>query len=264
MSEKDAAPGGNALFRLEGQAAIVTGGGRGLGRAMAVALAQAGADCVLVARRAADLAESVKAVTAAAPGRRAVAVTGDVTDEAVAQAAVAAALKSFGRLDILVNNAGRYHGEPLEQTSLADWRGVLDTNLVAPFLFCKAAAPTFLKQRRGKVVNVASVLGVKGVANASAYCASKAGVMHFTASLAVEWGPHGLHVNCIAPGLFDTDMSKGVFENPDIYKAIMSGVPRGQHGKPEDLAGTVVYLCSRASDHMLGQTLHVDGGASVA
>ena len=252
------------LFRLDGQAAIVTGGGRGLGRAMAIALAQAGADCVLVARRAEDLAESVKAVQAAAPGRRAVAVPGDVTDERVAQAAVAAAQKSFGRLDILINNAGRYHMQPLEETSLQDWRGVLEVNLVGAFLFCKAAAPVFKRQGRGKVVNVASILGVKGVAGATAYCAAKAGVMQLTASLGVEWAPLGIGVNCIAPGLFDTDMSKVVFDNPDLYKMIMAGIPRGKHGVPEDLAGTVVYLCSRASDHMVGQVLHVDGGASIA
>jgi NAD(P)-dependent dehydrogenase (short-subunit alcohol dehydrogenase family) len=252
------------LFRLDGQAAIVTGGGRGLGRAMAIALAQAGADCVLVARRAEDLAESVKAIKAAAPGRRAVAVAGDVTEEAVAHTAVAAAMKQFGRLDILVNNAGRLHMQPIEETSLEDWRGVLDVNLVGPFLFCKAAGPTFKRQRSGKVVNMASILAVKGVAGATAYCASKAGTVQFTASLAVEWAPHGIHVNCIAPGLFETDMSKGVFENPAYYQQLMAGIPRGRHGLPEDLAGTVVYLCSKASDHLVGQVLHVDGGASIA
>ena len=252
------------LFRLDGQAAIVTGGGRGLGRAMAIALAQAGADCVLVARRKDDLAESVKALETAAPGRRAIAVAGDVADERTAQAAVDAALQQLGRLDILINNAGRYHMQPLEETSLQDWRGVLEVNLVGAFLFCKAAAPVFKRQRRGKVVNVASILGVKGVAGATAYCAAKAGVMQFTASLGVEWAPLGLNVNCIAPGLFDTDMSKGVFDNPELYKLIMSGIPRGKHGLPEDLAGTVVYLCSRASDHVVGQVVHVDGGASIA
>jgi NAD(P)-dependent dehydrogenase (short-subunit alcohol dehydrogenase family) len=231
---------------------------------MAIALAQAGADCVLVARSEGDLAESVKAVQAAAPGRRALAVAGDVTDERVAQAAVAAALKQLGRLDILINNAGRYHMQPLEETSLADWRGVLEVNLVGSFLFCKAAAPVFKRQGRGKVVNVASILAVKGVAGATAYCAAKAGIVQFTASLGVEWAPLGVNVNCIAPGLFDTEMSKGVFDNPELYKLIMAGIPRGKHGMPEDLAGTVLYLCSRASDHMVGQVLHVDGGASIA
>jgi 2-deoxy-D-gluconate 3-dehydrogenase len=254
----------DALFRLDGQVAIVTGGGRGLGRAMAVALAQAGADCVLVARRKADLAESIAAIEAEAPGRRAAAVPGDVTDEATARAAVAAALERFGRLDILINNAGRYHMQPIEETSLEDWRGVLEVNLVGSFLFCKAAGPTFKRQGRGKVVNVASILGVKGVPGATAYCAAKAGVIHFTASLGAEWAPLGINVNCIAPGLFDTDMSKVVFDNPELYKQIMAGIPRGQHGKPADLAGTVIYLCSGASDHVVGQVLHVDGGASIA
>src|SRR6186713_2432862 len=157
------------LFRVDDQVAVITGGGRGLGRAMALALAQAGADCVLVARRKADLAESVAAIEAAAPGRRAAAVPGDVTDEETSRAAVATALERFGRLDILVNNAGRYHMQPLEETSVQDWRGVIEVNLVGSFLFCKAAGPTFKRQGRGKVVNVASVLGVKGVAGATAY-----------------------------------------------------------------------------------------------
>src|SRR5262249_52642915 len=103
-----------------------------------------------------------------------------------------------------------------------------------------------------------------GVAGASAYCAAKGGIILFTRSLAAEWAPHGIHVNAIAPGLFDTDMSAGVFGNPDIYAAVMSGIPRGKHGVPADLQGTVVYLASRASAHMIGQTLHVDGGASIA
>jgi len=255
MSVKD-------LFRIDDQVAVITGAGRGLGRAMAVALAEAGADCVLVARRAADLAETARLVGAA--GRRAFAVPGDVTDPDVAPRAVQAALKERGRVDILVNNAGLYHMQDIEQTSVDDWRRVLEVNLVGSFLFAKAVGPHFRKQKHGKVVNVASVLGLIGVAGATAYCAAKGGTILFTRSLAVEWAPHGIQVNGIAPGLFDTDMSAGVFGNPEIYASVMSGVPRGKHGVPGDLAGTVVFLSSRASDHMIGQMLHVDGGASIA
>jgi len=250
------------LFRLDDQVAIVTGAGRGLGRAMAVALAQAGADCVLVARRRADLHETKAAIEAA--GRRAWLVPGDVTDEAVAPQAVATALRERQRVDILVNNAGIYHTQDIEQTSRQDWLRVLEVNLVGSFLFAKAVGPHFKKQKHGKVVNVASVLGLIGVAGATAYCAAKGGVILSTRSLAVEWAPHGIGVNCIAPGLFNTDMSKDVFDNPDFYARVMAGVPRGKHGEPADLAGTVVYLCSRASDHLIGQTLHVDGGSSIA
>ncbi len=157
------------LFRIDGKVAIITGAGRGLGRAMAVALAQAGADCVLVARRKDDLAESVKAVQAT--GRRAHAVPGDVTDEATSQNAVQVALREFGRVDILVNCAGTYHMGPIEQTSLADWRRVLEVNLVGSFLFCKAVGAAFKAQKSGKVVNIASVLGHVGVAEATSYCA---------------------------------------------------------------------------------------------
>ena len=250
------------LFRLDDQVALITGAGRGLGRAMAVALAEAGADCVLVARREADLAETAKLVKAA--GRKAFVVPGDVTDPAVAPRAVAAALKERGRVDVLVNNAGLYAMQDLEQTSLEDWRRVLDVNLVGSFLFAKAVAPHFKKQKHGKLINVSSVLGRVGVAGATAYCAAKGGVILFTRSLAAEWAPHGLHVNAIAPGLFDTDMSAGVFTNPDIYASVLAGIPRGKHGVPADLQGTVVYLASRASDHMIGQVLHVDGGSSIA
>ena len=124
--------------------------------------------------------------------------------------------------------------------------------------------PHFKEQGSGKVVNIASVLGTFGVGMATAYCTAKAGIMGFTRSLAMEWGPLGIHANCIAPGLFNTDMSAGVIGNPEFYEQIMAGIPRGRHGEPEDLAGTVVYLCSPASDHVLGQVLHVDGGATIS
>ena len=255
-------PASSDPFRLDGQVALVTGGGRGLGRAFAAALARAGADVVVVARRERDLAETVAIV--AAEGRRAVAVPGDVADEKVAPHAVEVALREFGRLDILVNNAGAYAMGDLETTSLADWRRILDVNLVGTFLFCKAAGPVFKQARRGKVVNLSSVLGRLGVAGATAYCAAKGGVILFTRALAVEWAPFGIHVNALAPGLFNTDMSKVVFENEELHRKVMSEIPRGRHGEPADLDGTIVYLCSAASDHLVGQTLHVDGGSSIA
>lgn len=249
-------------FRIDGKAALVTGGGRGLGRAMAVGLAEAGADVVVVARRAADLAETVAAIEAT--GRRGLAVPGDVSDPACAPRAVAACVKAFGRIDILVNNAGLYAMGPLVDSDEADWTAVLEVNLVGSYRFAKAAGPHLLAQGSGKVVNIASVLGTFGVGEATAYCAAKAGVMGFTRSLAVEWGGQGVQVNAIAPGLFQTDMSAGVFENKAAYDQLLAGIPRGQHGESDDIVGTAVWLCSPASDHVVGQVVHVDGGATIA
>jgi len=249
-------------FRLDDKAALVTGGGRGLGRAMANALARAGADVVVVARREADLDETVAQVEA--HGRRGLAVPGDVVDPGTATHAVDAAIREFGRVDALVNNAGLYHMQPIEDTEADDWRRVLEVNLMGAFHFCKAVARPFKAQGSGKVVNIASVLGTFGVAEVSAYCTAKAGTMGLTRALAVEWGPHGIQVNAIAPGLFRTDMSAAIFENEEAYRGIVAGIPRGTHAETSDIEGTAVYLCSPASDHVLGQVLHVDGGATIA
>ncbi|RKY19288.1 MAG: 2-deoxy-D-gluconate 3-dehydrogenase [Planctomycetota bacterium] len=249
-------------FRIDGQAALVTGGGRGLGRAMAVGLAQAGADVVVVARREADLLETVAAIEAT--GRRGVAWTGDVADPDCAPGAVDACLKAFGRLDVLINNAGYYAMGPVVGHDDAEWQRVIDVNVVACYRFAKAAGEPLLAQGSGKVINIASVLGTFGVGEATAYCASKAAVMGFTRALAIEWGGRGVQVNAIAPGLFNTDMSAGVFENQAFYDSLLAGIPRGQHGEPDDIVGTAVWLASPASNHVLGQVVHVDGGATIA
>jgi 2-deoxy-D-gluconate 3-dehydrogenase len=141
---------------------------------------------------------------------------------------------------------------------------VLEVNLMASFRFVKAVGPHLLAQGSGKVVNIASVLGTFGVGEATAYCTAKAGIMGFTRSLAGEWGGKGINVNAIAPGLFNTDMSSGVMQNKELYDAIVGGIPRGRHGEPDELVGTAVYLCSPASNHVLGQVIHVDGGATIA
>jgi len=249
-------------FRIDGKAALVTGGGRGLGRAMAVGLAEAGADVCVVARRADDLAETVKLIEAT--GRRGLAFVGDVCETATATGAVAACVEAFGSLDILVNNAGLYGMGPLADTPDDDWVAVIDTNLVASFRFAKAAASHLAAGGWGRVLNVSSVLGTFGVGEATAYCAAKAGVAGFTRSLAIEWAPSGVGVNAIAPGLFNTDMSAGVMENKEFYDMVVGGIPRGKHGEPDEIVGTAVWLCTPASNHVVGQTVHVDGGATIA
>ena len=250
------------LFDLHGKVAIVTGASQGLGRAMAVGLAETGADLILVARGEAGLEETKGLVEAA--GQRAIVVAGDVTDQATAPAAIAAALEAFGRVDILINNAGIYLGHPIEEFQAEDWEKVLAVNLMGAYRFAAAVAGPFKEQGSGKVLNISSVLGTFGVGEATAYSAAKAGMMGFTRSLAVEWAPHGIQVNALAPGLFNTDMSKGIFENQPVYDFIVAGIPKGTHGEPNDLVGTAIYLCSSASDHVVGQVIHVDGGSTIA
>jgi NAD(P)-dependent dehydrogenase (short-subunit alcohol dehydrogenase family) len=249
-------------FRIDGQAALVTGGGRGLGRAMALGLAQAGANVAVVARRESDLLETVAAIEAT--GQRGAAIVGDVTDPDCAPRAVETCVNAFGRIDVLINNAGYYAMAPIVDADDEDWQRVLDVNVVGSYRFAKAAGKRFLEQGSGKVINVASVLGTFGVGEATAYCAAKAAIGGFTRALAIEWGRSGIQVNAIAPGLFNTDMSAGVFENKEFYDMLVAGIPRGTHGEPDDIVGTAVWLASPASNHVVGQVVHVDGGATIA
>ena len=248
------------MFDLHGKVAIVTGGGSGLGRQMASALAEMGADIVVCARDAERCAQT--AVELSALGVRAIGFRCDVTSPDDVRAMVERTKAELGRIDILVNNAGRAWVAPVATMKVEDWRRVLEVNLTGAFLCSQAAGNVMIAQGGGKIINIASVAGLGGatpeVLDAIAYNTSKGGLINFTRDLAVKWGRHKINVNAIAPGWFPSRMSNAIVER--WGDRIARTIPLGRIGGDEDLKGTVVYLASRASDYITGQVLVVDGG----
>ncbi|HJV57116.1 MAG TPA: glucose 1-dehydrogenase [Methylomirabilota bacterium] len=249
-------------MRLDGRIAIVTGASRGLGRAMAVALAEAGADVALAARSQPDLEETARLV--AATGRRALAVATDVTVYAQVEALVERTVTELGGLHVVVNNSGIARVAPLAQMSPEDFRAVLEVNLIGAFNGCRAAAAHLIAQKSGKIVNVASMLAQVGLPGYSVYSASKSGITGFTRALAVEWARHSIQVNAIAPGWFVTDMNADAFGDPRVRERLLRDIPARRTGRLDEIGPLVVYLASAASDFMTGQTLFLDGGHSAA
>jgi 2-deoxy-D-gluconate 3-dehydrogenase len=249
-------------LRLDERVALVTGASRGLGRAMALALAEAGADVALVARSADGLKETAEAVNAR--GRRALALPADVTVAAEVDAAVKSALDAFGSVDVLVNNSGVAAVKPFVETTPAEWHRILETNLTGAFNCCRAVGPGMIARRRGKVVNVASVLGARGLSGYAAYSASKGGLLALTRALAVEWARHNVQVNAIAPGWFVTSMNEAAFQDPRTSERLLRNVPARRTGRTEELGPLVVYLASAASDYVTGEVVFIDGGLGAA
>jgi len=246
------------LFSLDGDAAIVTGGGRGLGRAMALGLAEAGAD-VVVAGRTQETLDSARAEIEKL-GRRALAVRTDVARMADLDNLVQAALETFGKIDVLVNNAGTTYRAPSEEYPEAEWDRVMDINVKSVFFLTQKVARVMIRQGGGRIINMASLLSAIGVPTVPAYQASKAGVALLTKELAVEWAPHNIRVNAIGPGYFLTDMTAPLKDHPVRGPKIMSRIPMQRWGAPDQLKGAVVFLASRASDYVTGQVIYVDGG----
>jgi len=249
------------LFDLSGKVAVVTGGGSGLGRQMAVGLAEAGADLVLCARKVERCEETAAAVREL--GRRALALPCDIRQPEQIVEVVDGAVAELGRVDILVNNAGTSWGAAPEDVPIEGWQKVLDVNLTGAFLFAQSVGRVLIEQGEGgKIVNVASVAAYRGspqaAMNSIPYNASKGGVVALTIDLAVKWAPHGINVNAIAPGWFPTDMSGSTIEAG--REAFLRRIPLGRFGGEDDLKGTVVFLASAASDYVTGTTLVVDGG----
>jgi gluconate 5-dehydrogenase len=253
------------LFDLSGKVAIVTGGGSGLGRQMAGALAEAGADLVVCARKV-DRCEQTAAEVESL-GRRALALPCDVRDPAQIEEVVRSAVAELGRVDILVNNAGTSWGAAPEDVPLEGWQKVLDVNLTGSFLFAQHAGRVMIERGDGgKIVNVASVAAFRGAPqqamNAIPYNASKGGVVALTIDLAVKWAPHRINVNAIAPGWFPTEMSGSTIDAG--RDAFLRRIPLRRFGGEDDLKGAIVFLASAASDYVTGQTLVVDGGQSAS
>jgi NAD(P)-dependent dehydrogenase (short-subunit alcohol dehydrogenase family) len=246
------------LFDLSGRVALVTGGSRGLGEEMAEGLAEAGASLVLVARREQWLTPTVERFRSL--GFRCDGVITDVSDPTAVQKLV----EGLERVDILINNAGITWGQPAEEMPLERWQAVLDTNLTGSFLFCQAAGRKMIAQGGGSIVNVASVAGLVAMpdsVHAAAYAASKGGVLAMTRELAAKWARHGIRVNAIAPGFFPSRMSEKVLER--IGSEVESRIPMGRVGRAGELKGVAVFLASAASGYITGQTIVVDGGATV-
>ena len=250
------------LFDLSGKTAIVTGGGKGIGRQMAEGLAEAGANLVLCARQAERCEQA--AAELAELGVKTLGLGCDVRDPEQVQAVVARTVAEFGTVDILVNNAGTVWGGPVEDTPLEGWQKVVDVNLTGVFLFSQAAGRVMIDGEGGSIVNIASVAGLQGgppeIINAIAYNATKGGVISFTRDLATKWARHGIRVNAIAPGWFPSDMANFVLEQHG--ETLIEHIPLGRFGEPSDLKGVIVFLASPASAYVTAHTLVVDGGQS--
>lgn len=251
----------SANFDLSGKIALVTGASRGLGKSFALTLARAGADVAVTSRTLESLDDTKRAIEAL--GRRCLPVVLDVREQKSINDAVATAHAHFGRIDILVNNAGCNIRKPALEVAWADWNTILDTNLRGPFFVAQAVARHMIAQGGGRIINIGSVTSVAGYAGLGPYGASRGGIKQLTMSLAADWGPHGVTVNCLAPGWFKTAQNAVMYEDAAWVKYLSDRIPLRRPGATPDLDGAVVFLASEASRYITGQTLLVDGGISV-
>jgi len=250
------------LFDLSGKIAVVTGGNQGIGFGIARGLASAGATVVIANRRAAEGQKAAE--TLRKEGYNAIAIPTDVSQKASIAAMVAKVIKEYKKIDILVNNAGVIIRKPLEEFEESEWDTIHNTNLRGLFLCSQLVGREMIKRKKGKIINISSVLSQIVQSGRGPYATAKAGVSHLTRALALEWGRYNINVNAIGPGLTITAINQKYFEeNPQDLKKILEGLPLGREAYPKDYAGAAVFLASDASDYVTGQTLLVDGGQTI-
>jgi len=255
----DSHAGVSEFFDLSGKVALVTGASRGIGFAAATALAAAGADVIVCSRNLPALGDVVKEIELS--GRKTLATQVDVSDPSSVRNMIAEARRAFGRLDILVNSAGQISRKPATEWSIQEWSESIDVNLRGTFLCCQEAGRNMILRREGgKIINVASLLSTIGVPNIVPYASSKGGVASLTRSLAVEWAKYGINVNAVGPGYVRTELTRALQNDATRSSNIVSRIPIGRWGTPQDLKGAFVFLASRASDYITGQIIYVDGG----
>jgi len=248
------------LFRLDGKVALVTGGAGGIGKMLATGLSRYGAKIVVSSRNSEAVSEAARQIQAET-GRETLAVPADVTDESSVANLVATVLARFGTVDILVNAMGINLKRDAFEYPMSDWGKILDVNVTGTMIACKHVGKVFKEKRRGKIINLSSVRGIRGYDGGNVgYCASKGAVELITKALALEWAPHNILVNALGPALIITPGTVHLRNNPELAKKYSATIPLGRLGEPDDLIGACVFLASSASDFVTGQTIYVDGG----
>lgn len=243
-------------FRLDGNVAVITGGTKGIGFAITLALAEAGADVAVISRTSNPALE----VSVSKLGRRYLHHSADLTDRQQSRTVIPAVVEAMGAVDVLINNAGIIQRGRAEEFSETDWDATLEIDLTAAFLLSQAAGRLMIQRGRGKIVNIGSVLSYQGGINVVAYTAAKHGVTGLTKTLSNEWAKHGININAIAPGYVATELTSALKQDPVRSQTILGRIPAGRWGNPEDIAGAALFLASSASDYVNGATLTVDGG----